>query len=380
MAFASAHTKKLAVRRAAIPRPIWRADKRSINSSMQMSQVLSWRYDDKSVQDASLDVCQALSGACGSQRIDLIALSGGLDSSIIAALSKERWSPNAVAVIAADFVSTDLTYCQVASNEIRVPLSMCNVRTTEILDGIRETIRILGNFNDIEIRNSVVMYMTAKWAVGRGYRTIATGDGADELFAGYDFLMRTPKEQLAGEIERVCSVMHFPSHAIGEALGISVVSPFLDKKVTAVALGMHPALKIRERGDGDHTIYGKWILRKSFEKIIPPSIAWRAKSAMQDGSGTAGLTQLFDSIIGEEAYEAKRLKIKRDDGVIIRSRESMHYYEIFREIFGPPSETTDSGAAGGLDCDDADSKRRCPYCGFIVGDSRFCRMCAAFPI
>ena len=56
----------------------------------------------------------------------------------------------------------------------------------------------MGNFNDIEIRNNVVMYMAARWARDNGERSIITGDGADELFAGYRFLVNKSQEELEG--------------------------------------------------------------------------------------------------------------------------------------------------------------------------------------
>jgi asparagine synthase (glutamine-hydrolysing) len=87
---------------------------------------------------------------------------------------------------------------------------------------------------------------------------------------------------------------------------------------------------------------------------------------MQDGSGTAGLTKLFNSKIGEEQFVDKKLTVEKTDGVVIRSRESMHYYEIFKKLFGNPTDTK--------------SNETCPYCKHHVGKSKFCRMCGAFPI
>ena len=60
------------------------------------------------------------------------------------------------------------------------------------------------------------------------------------------------------------------------------------------------------------------------------------KSPMQDGAGTSGLTSLFDSIIDEEKYVEKKLTVEKEDDVVIRSRESMYYYEIFRKLYGTP--------------------------------------------
>ncbi|MDF2422477.1 MAG: asparagine synthase-related protein [Nitrosopumilus sp.] len=314
------------------------------------------------MEEFSHSIYSVLEESCNECRSNLISLSGGLDSSIIAHFLKPR-KPNSVAIIAEDFVSTDLTYCQMISKKMELPLTICNVRTEQILEAIEETIKILKNFNDIEIRNNVVMCLAIKWAKEKGEKSIITGDGADELFAGYSFLINKSEEELAKEIKRICSIMHFPTQKIGKALGVSIESPFLNESVMKLAEKIPVNLKVSEE-NGKR--YGKWILRKTFEKHIPRQIAWREKSPMQEGSGTAGLTNLFDSIVGEEQFVERKLTVEKTDGVIIRSRESMYYYEIFKKLFGTPV--------------DSKSDEVCPYCKHHVGKSKFCRMCGAFPI
>jgi asparagine synthase (glutamine-hydrolysing) len=87
---------------------------------------------------------------------------------------------------------------------------------------------------------------------------------------------------------------------------------------------------------------------------------------MQEGAGTVGLTNLFESIINEERFIERKLTVEKEDQVVIRSRESMHYYEIFKKMYGTPVQN------------EAESK--CPYCKHEVNNSKFCRMCGAFPI
>ena len=314
------------------------------------------------MEEFSHSIYSVLEESCNECRSNLISLSGGLDSSIIAHFLKPR-KPNTVAIIAEDFVSTDLTYCQMISKKMELPLTIYNVRTEQILEAVEETIKILKNFNDIEIRNNVVMCLAIKWAKENGEKSIITGDGADELFAGYSFLINKSEEELAKEIKRICSIMHFPTQKIGKALGVSIESPFLNENVIKLAEKIPVNLKV---GEENGKRYGKWILRKTFEKHIPRQIAWREKSPMQEGSGTAGLTNLFDSIVGEERFVERKLTVEKTDGVIIRSRESMHYYEIFKKLFGTPA--------------DSKSDEACPYCKHHVGKSKFCRMCGAFPI
>ena len=322
----------------------------------------NFKITSNTLEEFSQNLYSALEDSCNQCKSDLISLSGGLDSTIIAYFLKSR-KPKTVAVIAEDFVSTDLTYCQMASKEMQLPLTIYSARTEQILEAVEETIKILKNFNDIEIRNNVVMYLAIRWAKEKGEKSIITGDGADELFAGYSFLINKSEEELEREIKRICSIMHFPTQAIGKALGIGIESPFLSDMVMQMAKKIPVNLKVREE-DGKRQ--GKWILRKTFEKSIPRQIAWRGKSPMQEGSGTAGLTDLFESIVDKEMFAKKRLAVKEDDGVVIRTRESMYYYEIFKKIHGTPV--------------DSKSDQVCPYCKHHVGGSKFCRMCGAFPI
>ena len=303
-----------------------------------------------------------LKESCESCKSNTIALSGGLDSTIIAHFLKER-KPQTVAIIAKDFVASDLTYCQRVSKEFNIPLTIKQVSTTDILSAIDETIKILKNFNDIEIRNNIVMYLAIKWAKEQNSTGIITGDGADELFAGYNFLINKPKDELEKEVQRICSIMHFPTQEIGKAFGIMIESPFLDEKIIEFSKTIPVDLKIRNEVEKRH---GKWILRKTFEKNIPKQITWRDKSPMQEGSGTAGLTNLFDSVINDQIFLEKKKKIEEADGVIIRTKESMYYYEIYRNLYGVPVKRQEI--------------KSCPYCNFSVKDSKFCRMCGAFPI
>ena len=314
------------------------------------------------MEDITKKLYQILEESCNSCESELIALSGGLDSSMISHFLRGK-KVEGIAIISEDFVSTDLTYCQRISKETEIPLTIYNSTTSEILEAVENTIKILKNFNDIEIRNNVVMYLAIKWAKDNNKKSIITGDGADELFAGYNFLVNKSEKELESEIKRVCSVMHFPTQKIGKYLGIKIESPFLNQKVIEMANHIPSNLKVKEENGIRH---GKWILRKTIENHIPEQIAWRKKSPMQEGAGTVGLTNLFESIINEEKYVEKKLTVEKKDQVIIRSRESMYYYEIFKKFYGTPVE------------DDVESK--CPYCKHGTNNSKFCKMCGAFPI
>ncbi len=302
--------------------------------------------------------------AVASYKSDSIALSGGLDSSILAFCLNDK-KTKAIVTIAKDFPSSDLVFSQLVAKQIGIELDVKTASVDDLLAAVEETIKILKVFNPIEIRNSVVMYLTVVMAKEKGYANIITGDGADELFAGYRFFQKMSNIELQKDLERIWKVMHFPAIKIGKSLGISVNAPFLYEPVAEYAKSIPAELKVREENGKK---YGKWILRKTFETRLPDSIIWREKSAMQDGSGTASLTSFFDNIISDSIFEDKKQDYLETEKARLGSKESLYYYEIYRKHNNPP------GSSG-------TSNTRCPQCQAVVDkDAHFCRMCGSFPI
>ena len=291
-----------------------------------------------------------------------IALSGGLDSSVLVDLLRER-DPKGITIITKDFLGTDLTYAQIIAKHAEMSLSLIHANMEEMLDSINETINILKNFNDIEIRNSIVPYIYLKSLKKKGIKTVITGDGADEIFAGYNFLLKKTDEELDNELKRIRKIMHFPSKEIANSLDMTVETPFLHDKVIEFSEKLPLSEKINYK---DEKKFGKWILRKTFENNLPKSVVWREKSPMQDGSGTSNLTNLFNTIITDDIFSEKKTKILEEDGVYIRTKESLHYYECFRKSNSIKVSNSD---------------KRCPDCNYeIKTNSKFCRMCGKFPI
>jgi asparagine synthase (glutamine-hydrolysing) len=235
----------------------------------------------------------------------------------------------------------------------------------EIITAIDETIKILQVFNDIEIRNSIVMYLALNAIKKEGHTSIITGDGADELFAGYNFFLKMSDIELEESLKRLWEIMHFPTQKIAKSLGINVESPFLHEKVIDFAKSLPVNYKVKVE-DGQK--YGKWILRKLFENKIPKSVVWREKAAMQDGAGTSGLTNMFNNTISDEFFEEETKKIVDADKVFIKSKESLYYYTKYRKYFDAPINLHSS-------------EFKCPNCMYkIIPNSKFCRMCGSFPI
>ena len=303
-----------------------------------------------------------LTNAVNECKSDWIALSGGLDSSILAHLRKDQ-KPQTMTIITKDFLGTDLTFAQIIAKHLGLPLSLIQVSMEEVLDSINETIKILGNYNDIEIRNSIVPYIYLTTLKKKGVDSVITGDGADEVFAGYNFLLKKSDEEIGEELKRIKKIMHFPSKDIARSLNMKVETPFLNEELIKFSDDIEISEKINSK-DGEK--FGKWILRETFEKYLPNNITWREKSPMQDGSGTNNLTGLFNIIITDDIFTQKKTRILEEDGVYIRTKESLHYYECFRKTNSVKKSNSDN---------------RCPDCDYeIAPNSRFCRMCGKFPI
>jgi len=292
-----------------------------------------------------------------------IALSGGLDSSILGHIKKGE-GLNAITIIAKDFLGTDLTYSQIVSRHINIPLELKYVNTNEILDAVKNTIKILKNFNDIEIRNSIVSYLYLHALKEKNVKKVITGDGADEIFAGYNFLIKKDHDELQTELKRMKKIMHFTSEKIAHELGISVQMPYIDENIIKLAETL-PMEQLVNQKNG--TKFGKWILRKAFENDLPQNVIWREKTPMQNGSGTNGLTKLFDSVITDDVFQEKVKKIKNEDDVLIRTKESLHYYELYKENFEIPESDSEKNI-----CSDCKAE--------LVINSNFCRMCGRFPL
>ena len=294
---------------------------------------------------------------------DWIAFSGGLDSSILGQIKKEQ-GLNAITIITKDFLGTDLEYSQIMGKHIGVHLELRYVNINEILDAVKGTIKILKNFNDIEIRNSIVSYLYLNALKEKNVKKVITGDGADEIFAGYNFLIKKNHAELRTELRRMKKIMHFTSQKIASELGISVQMPYINENVIELAETL-PIEHLVNQKNG--VKFGKWVLRKAFEDDLPYSVIWRKKTPMQDGSGTTGLTKMFDAVITDDIYQEKTKKIKSKDGVTIRTKESLHYYELYRENFKVPEYDGNKNI-----CTDCNAE--------LVTNSKFCRMCGKFPL
>ena len=292
-----------------------------------------------------------------------ILFSGGLDTSILALISSKFISLKAFTVALEGAPAPDVEYASLVAKRLDIKHFIHFINEGELYDAIHAVIKTVRSFDPMEVRNSAAVYVALKIAKEEGLSVVMTGDGCDELFAGYSFLFNLEGEQLKLELERLWRWMSFSSIPLAEALGLKAKLPYLDPSVKTFAFGLDPAYMVREeRGQK----WGKWILRKTFEGILPDEIVWRVKTPIECGSGTTILPATFNQRISDEEFLEKKGRYFKNDKVVIRDKEQLFYYEIFRSIVGVPRPVK-----GG---------RTCPYCNSDLEGATYCRTCGAYPV
>jgi len=310
-------------------------------------------------------VIQALEESVRHNLTDGLLLSGGLDTAILAYLTSKWVKPGCITVALRGAPAPDIDYAKLVASRLELRHYIHYFGNEELNEGIRAVIRIMRSFDPMEIRNSAAIYVALKAGRDQGMSTIMTGDGCDELFGGYSFLFGLTKEQLDLSLKKLWANMRFSSIYLAKELGVEVKLPYLDRQFKAFATDLDVGLKVRsERGQ----VWGKWVLRKAFENIMPQEIVWRVKAPIEEGTGTSILPSLFDSRISDLEFSKKKMRYLNEDRVAIRSKEHLFYYEIYRSLIGVPYVM-------------ASNAKSCPDCGSNVEEeASFCRTCGAYPI
>ncbi len=281
-----------------------------------------------------------------------ILVSGGIDSGILAYLC-----PGAKGVtVNLNGKGEDLKYISILREPLGLDVIHVKVGVDEALSAVREIIRLLRSF-DPALPNDLAVYFGMREVKRQGFRSIMTGDGGDELFGGYSYMQEI--EDLDGYIRRISRSMNFSSNRIGEHFGLDVRQPYLDPDFVAFALSLGGDVKIKEEGG---KIWGKWILRKSFELFLPPEFIWQGKRPLEVGSGMAFLRKIIADKISDEEFEEK----KKAYPVKFYCKEHLYFYEIYRQEVGEipkPGEGEDTcpGCDGGM----PHGRRHCRVCGWV---------------
>ena len=218
-------------------------------------------------------------------------LSGGLDSSIIAALAiREIGTLKTFAVGLEE--SPDIEAARRVARHIGSDHQELILTERAVREALPRILYHLESFDQDLVRSAVPCWFVSEIA-SQEVKVVLTGEGADELFAGYTYYKGYgPTEALHRELRRSIATMHNINlqrvDRMTMAHGLEARVPFLDTAMIALAARLSPELKLRS-AQGD--LVEKWILRKAFEDLLPHDIVWRDKEQFDQGSGTADLLQ-----------------------------------------------------------------------------------------
>ena len=295
-------------------------------------------------------------------------LSGGLDSSLIAALVNNYYKshdfPNKLETYSIGLKgSEDLRCARIVADYLETKHVEIIVTEEEMFDAIPEVIKAIESYDTTTVRASIGNYLLGKYiSTHSEAKVIFNGDGSDELLGGYLYMNKCPDDiEFDKETRRLLKDIHLfdvlRSDKSISSHGLEPRTPFLDRSFVNFVLSI-PAYFRNHKNYISTSIEGcleKYILRKSFSEynfrdhndrqILPDSILWRKKEAFSDGVSSQGrsLYQILQEKIAEKLNkEAEELQvIATNDGQETKhhtfeaniNTEKMYYKGIFNKAY-----------------------------------------------
>lgn len=258
-------------------------------------------------------------------------LSGGLDSSAIAALAKPyvRTLHSFVSGVSG---APDLEHGRQMAEFLGTRHHPLVVTLKDMLAALPDVIYHLESFDALLVRSSITNYLTAKMA-SEYVGAVFSGEGGDELFAGYDYIKDLPANKISGELDDIIRRLHNTAFQrvdrCAQAHGLVALVPFADPDVLEYALGIPAQFKLY-RGGG--AAIEKWILRKAVADVLPEAVLWRPKAKFWQGAGVVNLLEQH----AEEKISTADFQRERNlpNGWRLNSKEELMYYRIFTQHFG----------------------------------------------
>lgn len=231
-------------------------------------------------------------------------LSGGLDSSVIAALAARAIDYPLKTFSVGTEGSPDLAAARAVAEHIGSDHHEHVFTADDLMRILPHVIYHLESADVDVVPSALPTHFVSKLA-RRYVKAVLTGEGADELFAGYAYhhaYARKPRA-LADELTRSLGAMHNVNlqrvDRITMAQGLEARTPFLDRDLIDFAQSIPASLKIRITDEATQETTEKWILRKACEDLLPADLVWRKKAQFDEGSGTASaLDQALSRMLG----------------------------------------------------------------------------------
>ena len=287
-----------------------------------------------------------------------VLLSGGLDSSLVAACAAkfarkrvedddkgEAWWPRLHSFAIGLEGSPDLAAAQIAADALGTVHHGFTYSFAEGLDALPEVIRHIETYDVTTIRASTPMFLLARRIKAMGVKMVLSGEGSDELFGGYLYFHKAPNarefhEELVRKLDALHSFDCLRANKSMMAWGVEPRVPFLDVEFMDVAMRMDAKHKMSGGGKIE-----KSILREAFEGYLPQEILWRQKEQFSDGVGYGwidGLKAHAEANVSDADFTAAEQRFPINPP---QTKEAYFYRRLFEEIF--PGEACAKTVPGG---------------------------------
>jgi asparagine synthase (glutamine-hydrolysing) len=285
-----------------------------------------------------------------------VLLSGGLDSSLVSAVVSRHaamrvedqmrspaWWPRVHSFCIGLEGAPDLANARKVADYLGTVHHEYHYTLQEGLDALSDVIYHIETYDVTTIRASTPMYLMARKIKAMGIKMVFTGEGADEVFAGYLYFHKAPD---AGElfhetVRKVLKLHHYDCLRANKSMaawGVEARVPFLDKAFLELAMNIDPALKMCDPAQGR---IEKHIVRSSFDTpddpYLPESVLWRQKEQFSDGVGYGwidGLRDYAERQVTDVMLEAAPYRFPENTP---RTKEAYLYRSIFEEHFPEPA-------------------------------------------
>ncbi|MDA3936633.1 MAG: asparagine synthase-related protein, partial [Actinomycetota bacterium] len=267
--------------------------------------------------------------------VGAMLLSGGLDSSIIAAITKElRPGLPAFTLEVEGTAAPDTENARVMADYLEIPHTIATIRTDRVGEMVPDAVRILESFDE-DCISGIISNLGASGAVASVTNCVLSGEGADELLGGYHLIKNREGENAKLEVmDRLLGVAYNTAlQRLDRGMfgsSVNYRTPFLDPAVIAFASQVPVSWKVHEMDDG--RVVEKYILREAFRDMLPQSIADRAKLRFAAGTGA---DDIMDQVAQEHFAVEKFDEETRNTpgGYYLNSPKELWYYRLFKEYF-----------------------------------------------
>ncbi len=279
-----------------------------------------------------------------------VLLSGGLDSSLVAACAarfarrriedgdaSEAWWPRLHSFAIGLTGAPDLAAAEIAAKALGTVHHGFTYSFEEGLDALPEVIKHVETYDVTTIRASTPMFLLARRIKAMGVKMVLSGEGSDEVFGGYLYFHKAPnaREFHAETIRKLDALYNYDCLRANKSMmawGVEARVPFLDTEFLDVAMRMDAQTKMIDKSSATRRME-KAVLREAFEGYLPDEILWRQKEQFSDGVGYGwidGLKAHAEAQINDADFAQAEHRFPINTP---QTKEAYLYRRIFDEAF-----------------------------------------------